>query len=61
MIGAEERDRARIQTEMVEFIALPFPFLSKLKILPFHVVVVQGQQRNVKISVMHEQTCCFAD
>ena len=32
-------DRARVQTEMVEFIAVPFPFSSKLKIWSFHVVV----------------------
>ena len=29
--------------KIVEFIALPFPFSSKLKIWSFHVVVVQGQ------------------
>ena len=45
--------RARVQTEMVEFIALPLPFSSKLKIWSFHVVVVQGQQRNVQKRVMH--------
>ena len=53
-------DRDRIQTKMVEFIALPFSFLSKLKIWSFYVVVVQGQQRNVQKSVMHVQSCCFA-
>ena len=26
----------------------------------FHVVVVQGRQRNVQESVMHVQSCCFA-
>jgi len=36
-------DRARVQTEMVEFIALPFPFSSKLKLWPFYVVVVKGR------------------
>ena len=46
-------DRARVQTEIVELITLPFPFSSKLKIGSFHVVVVQGQQRNVEKSVMH--------
>ena len=49
----------RVQTEIVEFIALPFPFPSKLKIWSFHVVVVQGQQRNVQKSVIHVQSCCF--
>ena len=41
-------DRAQVQTEMVEFIGLPFPFSSKLKFWSFHVVVVQGRQRNVQ-------------
>ena len=36
---------ARIQTEMVEFITLPFLFSRKLQILLFHVVVEQGRQR----------------
>ena len=46
-------DLARVETEMVEIIALLFPFSNKLKIWSFHVVVVQGQQRNVQKSVMH--------
>ena len=41
-------DRALVRTEMVEFIAWPFPFSSKLKIWSFHVVVKQGKQRNVQ-------------
>ena len=48
----KRRDRARVQTGMVEFIALPFPFPSKLKIWSFHVVVVQGRQRNVQKNVV---------
>ena len=56
----ERGERIQIRTEMVEFIALPFPFPSKLKIWSFHVVVVQWRQRNVKKSVMHVQSCCFA-
>ena len=55
----KRRDRARILTEMVEFIALPFPFPSKLKIWSFLVVVIQGLQRNVQKNVMHVQSCCF--
>ena len=47
-----------VQREMVEFIALPF--LSSKK-LSFHVVVVQGRQRSVQKSVMHVQSCCFAN
>ena len=53
-------ERAQVRTEMVEFIALPFPFPSKLKIWSFHVVVVQWRQRNVQKSVMHVQSYCFA-
>ena len=52
--------RARVQTEMVEFIALSFPYSIKLKVWSFHIVVVQGQQGNVQKSVMHVQSCCFA-
>ena len=32
-------DRLRVQTEIVEFIALPFPFSGKLKIWSLHVPV----------------------
>ena len=33
-------ERAQVRTEMVEFIALPFQFPSKLKIWTFYVLVV---------------------
>ena len=56
----KRRDRAQVLTEMIEFIVLPFPLSSKLKIWSFHVVVVQGLQRNVQKSVMHVRSCCFA-
>ena len=35
---------ARPQTEMVEFLGLPFPFSSKLKLWSFHVVVFDGNE-----------------
>ena len=38
----KRRDRARVQTEMVEFNASPFPFSIKLKIWSFHVVSCAG-------------------
>ena len=44
--------RTRIQTEMVEFMALPFPSQKTLNIWSFQVVVVQQQQRNVQTSVI---------
>ena len=53
-VGAEERGRTRVQTEMIEFIALPFPSSktktkkNNNKIWSFHVVVVQGRQTNVQ-------------
>ena len=47
-------------TEMIEFIASPLPFSSKLKIASFYVVVMQGLLSNVQKSVMHVQSCCFA-
>ena len=56
----KRRDHAWVLTEMVEFIVLPFPFPSKLKIWSFHVVVVQWRQRSVQKSVMRVQSCCLA-
>ena len=42
MLELKRGDRPRVQTEMLEFIALPFPFSNERKTWPFHVVVVQG-------------------
>ena len=44
----KRRDCGRVLKEMVEFIALPLPFPSRLKIRSFHVLVMQGRQRNVQ-------------
>ena len=55
----KRRYRVRVQTEMIEFIVLPFPFSSKLKIYSFPVVVVQGRQRNLQKSMKHVQTSSF--
>ena len=38
-----------------------FPSSTKREIRHFHVVVVQWRQRNVQKSVMHVQSCCFAN
>ena len=43
----KRRDRARVLTDVIEFIALTFPFTSKIEIWSIHVLVVQGRQRNV--------------
>ena len=40
MLELKRGGRARVQTETVEFIALPFPSSKKLKNWLFHVVVV---------------------
>ena len=51
----KRRDRARGQSEMVEFIAFPFPFSNKLKFgHSGRVVVEQAGQRNLLKSV---QSC----
>ena len=49
-------DRVRIQTEIVKFIALPFPFSSNLVAISRRTVVVQGQQKKLQKRVMHEQS-----
>ena len=41
-------DRARVQTEMVEFNASSFPFSEFELIWLFRVLVVQGRPRNVQ-------------
>ena len=38
-----------------------FTSFTKREIRHFHVVVVQRRQRNVQTSVMHVQSCCFAN
>ena len=38
-----------------------FPSSIKREIWHFHVVVMQGQQRNVQKHVMLMQSCCFAN
>ena len=52
MLELKREGHARVQSETVEFIALPFPSSKKLKIWSFHVVVVQGRLRNVQKSVI---------
>ena len=47
-VKLKRRDCGRVLKEMVEFIALPLPFPSRLKIRSFHVLVMQGRQRNVQ-------------
>ena len=41
-------------------IVVLFTSSIKREIRYFHVVVVQGRQRNVQRSVMHVHSCCFA-
>ena len=59
MLELKREGRARVQTEMGEFIVLPFPSSNneKLKIWSFHVSVVQGRQRNIQKGVMQTQSC----
>ena len=53
MLVLKRGGRTRLQTGMVEFIALPFQSeKKKLEIWSFHVVVVQGAGCRV-------QSCCF--
>ena len=43
MLELKRGGQARVRTEMIEFIALPFPSSKKIKIWSFHVVVVLGR------------------
>ena len=44
-----------------ESCCLVFPSSTKREFRQFHVVVVQRRQRNVQKSLMHVQSCCFAN
>ena len=63
MLEMKTGGRTLVQTEMVEFIALPFS--SSKKNLKFGHFTSKwfrdGRQRNVQKSVMHVQSCCFAN
>ena len=54
-----KRGGAQVQTEMGEFIVLPFPSSKqeKLKMWSFHVAVVQGGKEIYKKGLMHTQSC----
>ena len=47
-VKLKRRDCARVLKEMVEFIALPLPFPSRLEFRSFHVLVMQGGKEMYK-------------
>ena len=55
----KRRDRVRVQTEMIEFIALPFPFSSKLTHLLISRRSCAGTAKKFSKSVKHVQTSSF--
>lgn len=44
--------------QIVEFISLPFPFSSQLRIYSIHVVHLQERQGNFQKIMIHVQSCC---
>ena len=65
MLELKRGGRNRVQTEMVEFIALPFQSSKNfIFVWSFHVVVVQScrdSKEMPKKSVMQVPSCCFAN
>ena len=64
MLELTRRDRIRVKTEIVELIALPFLSSTKLKLKFGHFTswwFRDGRQKNVQKSMIHEQSCCFAN
>ena len=65
MLEMKRGGRTRVQTETVEFIALPFSSSKKKKNVKFgHYTskwFMDERQRNAHKSVMHVQSCCFAN
>ena len=60
MLELKRGGHARVQTKMVELIALLFQSSKKLNIWSFHIVVVQGWQKNVQKNIITCR-CCFAN
>ena len=59
--GVEFFEDFNPSSEKEESRCLVFTSSTKREIRHFHVVVVQGRQRNVQKSVMHAQSYCFAN
>ena len=74
--GARARERDRVLSPLLPLVSPRFCFLREFfsrallserleqancEIWHFHVVVVQLRPRNVQESVMHVQSCCFAN
>ena len=57
MLELKRGGRARVRTEMAEFIALPFLSSKKLKIWSFHVYICTF---HVYICTFHVYICTFA-
>ena len=64
MVELKRGGHARVHTEMVEFIALPFPSSKKLNIWSFQTFSRRSRAGKVKKctknGVLHVQRCCFA-
>ena len=56
LLELKRGDRARVQTEMVEFMALPFLFSNKLKKWSFHTYFTSQLCRDSK--EMYKKACC---
>ena len=51
----------KVQEKKKKVFCLVFPSSTKREFRHLHVMVVQWRQRNVQKSVMHMQSCCFAN
>ena len=60
LLEVKRGNHTQVQIEMVEFIALLFPFASKLKIWPFHVPFVNRTAKKFTKGHNEPQSYCFA-
>ena len=55
------RDCIKVQDKEKESHRLVFTFSTKREFRHFHIVIMQQRQINVQKSMMHKQSCCFAN
>ena len=51
----------KFQEKKEKVVAFAFTSSTRREMRYFHVIIVQWRLRNVQKSVMHEQSCCFAN
>ena len=60
-LNSKGMHQEKVQEKKMKSFCLVFPSSTKREFRHLHVMAVQRRQRNVQKSVMHAQSCCFAN